>query len=575
MRLKRLLLCQVGADFDPARHVAAGPWCFAGMEHVHPRWDEDELVEAFAGPEEWAAHLRLTQRLAEQLVATWAERLNFRHGRAYSPRFWRVMALNWLVNATQSLWFRWRHAAALIARHDRPLEIALWRGRGEDWHAADFVAFYRAMLRPRMEYWMTSLVWDALAPSDWPRLEVPPTEADRLTAAAAPPAAEETLSGRLTRTLFGRLPFQSIPGVRAAKLPLSLLILVLPRRPSRDCYDGGFRDTEIFDHFPVAFLDLLDHVLTETLPRSLDRDFPRIEARALGLSYAPGRLLVDTVAAPDDGVRIVAAMAHEKGERVVTSQHGSDYGDRLAVSDAPVLEYPYHGFITWGWKGQSGYRGRFVPLPAPALARTAGRHREAGPALILVGSHMSVRGTRLGAMPQLAEVVRYRRDKLVFIDALAEPARSFLQYRPYRRAIQDLDEEGWLRARTREQLALHEGDLTSAMLGCRLLVLDHPGTTLPVALSANVPTIGFWRPAARPLAPEAEAVYSALAEAGIIHDDPESAARAVERVWSDVQGWWRSEKVQMARSAWCRQYARTAPVWWWHWAKALWHLSRI
>ncbi|MBX9635628.1 MAG: hypothetical protein K2X44_11660, partial [Magnetospirillum sp.] len=394
MTLKRLLLCKVGTDFDPARHVAAGPWCFSGAEDVFPEWDRQDFAEAFSNSAEWADNIGLTQRLAEQLVAVWAERLNARHGRAYGIRFWRVMTLNWLVNAVQSLWFRWRHASALIVRQaGQPLEIALWLGDDTDWHAADFIAFYRAMLRPRMEYWMTSLVWDALAPASWPRLSLPPTESDRAVAAAAPPAAQETFSGRVARTLFGRLPFNSIPGIKAAKLPLSLLILALPRRPSADRYDDTCGDHAILDHFPPAFLAVLDHFLSETLPRSLGADFHGIESRATGLRYAPGRLLLDTVAAPDDAVRIIGAMAHEKGERVVTSQHGSDYGDRLAVSDAPVLEYPYHGFISWGWKAQANYRGNFVPLPAPVLSRTANRHREASADMILVGSHISVRGT--------------------------------------------------------------------------------------------------------------------------------------------------------------------------------------
>ena len=48
----------------------------------------------------------------------------------------------------------------------------------------------------------------------------------------------------------------------------------------------------------------------------------------------------------------------------------------------------------------------------------------------------------------------------------------------------------------------------------------------------------------------------------------------MNEIWADVEGWWRGEAVQSARHAWCRQYARTAMLWQWHWAKALWQLAR-
>ena len=32
--------------------------------------------------------------------------------------------------------------------------------------------------------------------------------------------------------------------------------------------------------------------------------------------------------------------------------------------------------------------------------------------------------------------------------------------------------------------------------------------------------------------------------------------------------------MEAARRAWCHRYARTATLWQWHWAKALWQLAR-
>ena len=66
------------------------------------------------------------------------------------------------------------------------------------------------------------------------------------------------------------------------------------------------------------------------------------------------------------------------------------------------------------------------------------------------------------------------------------------------------------------ELALHRGDLGSAILSCGLLVLDYPGTTLNLALAGNVPTVCFWAPGIWPAAEEAAPFFDALAEAGIL-----------------------------------------------------------
>ena len=93
------------------------------------------------------------------------------------------------------------------------------------------------------------------------------------------------------------------------------------------------------------------------------------------------------------------------------------------------------------------------------------------------------------------------------------------------------------------------------MLGCRLLVLDHAGTTLAQALAANIPLLLYWDPATASFTPEAEALLGKLREAGILHDSPESAAAKAAEIWDDVPGWWAS--VRTACKPWTSQHALT------------------
>jgi putative transferase (TIGR04331 family) len=102
------------------------------------------------------------------------------------------------------------------------------------------------------------------------------------------------------------------------------------------------------------------------------------------------------------------------------------------------------------------------------------------------------------------------------------------------------------------------GSLDAAMLSCRLMVLDHHGTTLNLAFAANTPLVLYWDPRAWELCPEAEALLELLHGAGIWHPTPEDAAAGVARIWPDARGWWQAARVQSVRLRWCERFALSA-----------------
>lgn len=265
-------------------------------------------------------------------------------------------------------------------------------------------------------------------------------------------------------------------------------------------------------------------------------------------------------------------MAHEKGEKLVCSQHGGwSYAFSRSIGPQIETEHPYHAFLTWGWRGQDDLPGRFFPLPSPLLADAIGKRRR-GSSLILVGTHMGLQGFRMGGLPRFEDVLEYRKDKTRFFAALPAPMRADSQYRPYLRVLQDLEDEEFVAAAFPE-VSILTGDLDQAMYGCRILVMDHPGSTLPPALVAGVPTICYWRPEARPLSSQSESIFAEWRRVGMLHDTPEAAARHAAAIWDDVDGWWQSPPVQAARREWCRHYALTRKLWWIDWLKGLYRLS--
>lgn len=566
MAPSRLIISAIPDDFDPRRDVALGPWCFVGRENQCPDWDRLDFVDPFPTPEDWVEADRLTRRLANQLVPRWADRMNRRHGRNYGLGFWRVFLLNWLAVVIPALWSRFRHVQAVVERHGAQSLCVAVAADWPRWNIANTLDVLPLLWSPEGDEQLSSLAVKALAPPNW-RLDVHPSQPKATESGST---RRSRLSGLLHR-LTGRLAVNQATGLKWGRLPLSLWATLMPRRAARDHFD--FSDSGIFDRFPAAFLDLLDVVLERTLPHGMADGFAELEREALAETYHPGRLLVDAINSEDDRERMIVAMAWQRGERLVGVQHGGTYGTHRAMMHAAETEYRYHGFLTWGWRAQEDCAGCFIPVPSVQLSAIAGRHREAEERLILVGNSMVVHGTRLGWLPKPRHYLSYRRAKLAFLGGLEESVRGRAAYRPYRRNVTVLQDDEFVRD-AYPDLPLVEGDLDRALLRCRLAVIDHPITTILTVMAGNVPSIFYWEPDAWPLARQAQPVFDELRRVGILHDSPEAAAAQVNAVWADVAGWWARPEIQAARRRFIRDYARTSRVWWWHWMRALLHLSR-
>jgi putative transferase (TIGR04331 family) len=84
----------------------------------------------------------------------------------------------------------------------------------------------------------------------------------------------------------------------------------------------------------------------------------------------------------------------------------------------------------------------------------------------------------------------------------------------------------------------------------------------------------FWNPAHFALTPQAVPYFDKLRSAGILFDNPQDAAKKVNEIWHDVQGWWQQPEVQNAKDEFCHQFARTSKNWRKEWSEFLKQLNR-
>lgn len=574
----RLFTTALDDTFDPARDVALGPWCYLGWEHLDPGWDERGFPTTF--PDQTA--IRVAAARCRGLAEEWVDRLQpeweERHGERHSREYWRYLAFGWLATLLHTSWARYVHIRAFIARSgDRPFEVAVLR-RPEPMHLADTGAFIESCCQEPYDFLVNSLILRKLAPPNWKLVEVDPwIEGEDKGPPPVPSRSVPTGYRRLlewARDRGLRLSFEQIPGVGHLEwLFWSLVLNLMPRRsPLPPAVQEGSEPSADFPPLPPEFRAVVEELVALTMPRSLGDGYAALTERVRRRRTVPGRLFVGYINLGNDSDKAFTASAAEKGERVVHVQHGGMYGMAPVVAVACDTEYRHEAFLSWGWSRHGDYAGHFVPLPSPMLARFADRHRFRDRHVLFVGGVMRGRLQRLRTAPQSTEFLDYRRDKVTFIKALSPEVRESLVYRPYFRSHHQFLDQEYLEPRV-GPLRILRGDLTEAMLGCRLLILDNPSTSLCQALAGNVPTISFWSPVYFPLTEEAAKVHDHLRRVGLFFDSPEEAAAQVSAIWDRVEDWWASPEIQEARRVWCSYFAATSGNWRWEWLIGLYRIA--
>ena len=555
----RVLVLGRGSDeLTVARHVLAGPWPLADVEKARCGSAEDftMLQEPFADPvllETAACQARhLMATLAPQLAGLFNERLGVNLPRS----FWDMALAPWLSTALEVLVDRLHRAEALVRTFGTEnLEVPLWPAQsGFKFMSTRDMTFY-GVLDPDWNHWLFSRLLEGRLPPAWRAVQATAPEGVQRRGTKH----EESVARRLLRRAVFGLPFPRVKGFSAGESLVLSAALALNRGQTDRTLPPEAYDEPAAPPLPlgVEAPEILKLLLT-MLPASISE--ARHEGR-LPVSLPAGppffkTRVVSVAACDDDTYRLRMALERGRGCRLLFIQHGGDYGYVRTSVAFPLVEYSQHAFFSWGWKRHGDMAGNIVPMPHAQLHKIRNAHHETAPTLVFVGTEMATLPYTLKSMPRTTQMFGYRNDKARFFEALPEGLQAKTLYRPYFDVPSSLCDAPWVLSRFP---AVHRctGPLEAAMLHCRLLVLDHLGTTFAQALAANVPTVLFWRPELCRLTPEATPLVDELARTGMLFHDPAAAAHHVAAVWDNVADWWNGAELCKARAAFAEQFALT------------------
>jgi putative transferase (TIGR04331 family) len=300
----------------------------------------------------------------------------------------------------------------------------------------------------------------------------------------------------------------------------------------------------------------LSSAIVHDLPVCFLEGYAGLRAAAAQIGPFPKAVLSANAWHYDEPFKLWAASA--AGERTVLLgvQHGGNYGiDACSPSEEHETAVT-DVFYTWGWTGETT-RAKTVPMPAPKLVgREAWTPDPARRGILLVTTSTPRYSLQLDRGPEGFERTLDRQRR--FVLALSDARFAELRVRPHR------EDSGWgiaerlTAARPGVTIETWQVPFDASLAAARLFVCDHLSTTFAEALAARRPTVLFWDPADTPIRDAARDVFEGLRAAGILFDDPESAARAVDAAGDDVAAWWGEPARVHAVAAFAGRFARTS-----------------
>jgi len=242
----------------------------------------------------------------------------------------------------------------------------------------------------------------------------------------------------------------------------------------------------------------------------------------------------------------------ESNVPLVVAQHGSGPFHKLNArwqNDIDVSNY----YFTTG-KGNQNISSKMVDVGQLFNMGQKNKYNPNG-ALTLVEVVMPRYSFDIRTMVIAGQNINYFEEQFIFVNNLSPRIIKKTNVRLYKQDYGWHQKERWRNKFPKINLDNGRYPLQSLVRNSRLVVCTYAATTYNIYLSLNIPVVIFWNPLFWELHESSNEIFKNLKRARIYHDNPESAAKHVNEIWSDVDKWWSSNSVQRARKEFCRNYA--------------------
>lgn len=546
-----------------------GEWC--RLYDRRSMWEglDAEVVPEYGwGEGQQDADYAYVQGLYEQLLVELSEALNRYHGTSHTLRYWRILLGLWLYRFAAIVFNRWA-TIHLAIRHRAIAGTIVLDLPEEQTIARDSLAFIYAYIG---DAWNHALYGRIL--SGWTDVRIERVAADAIVESVRKPIliSPLTLKQRLKRfaargvsKLAGALSRPTDALVISSHLPLKqdiwlqLALGQIPhyrQSPSLPQVPPDLAERERFclnASGYSGFEQCVRTLIPEQIPTCYLEGYPALMAAATELAWPKRPKVIFTANRfdTDETFKMWTAAKVEEGAPYVIGQHGGNYGTAKYCPSETHEVVTADRYLTWGWTEDSPKHYPAVALKMAGL--NSGRWNPSG-GLLLITVCGDLPDTPWDHVNGFAE---YLEQQFIFVESLPSQISKQVVVRLHAayRYLGWSEDERWRDRSSSTRVDVGSTPIKSLISQSRLTIHSYNSTGILETLALNIPTLCFWNTKHWRLRPSAMPYFDRLKQAGIFHENAESAAAKAAEVWGDVAGWWDQPEVQEARSYFCERFA--------------------
>ena len=561
--MKKIVFSSNGGAFR-ASDVLMGAWCL--NNEINP-FESISKFNVVPDPVSGAGLWRYSQSsidIAEALLTIIIKGLNKSNNVHFSYEFWRIMAFPWLLTLVQTVWERKLRVDYVLEKYgDEKFSIKIIHNN-INWNFTDSLDFFEnGIHNTNYNDWLFSMLFDEYLPDKWNVKYYSPSSNNKNNR-----YSEKYYKNNIKDIIKTILRCRGVYGLN--RIEESLFSFILHINPSTPSSDKKGINKPTLNEKEIPLIRFIEKITPFTIPNSIlnvpeEKLIQKKESKNIKY-YVIGPYLNW-----EDKDKYFYAKKVELGNRLILTQHGSNYGTSKSFAFPGEIEFKQSHFFSWGWDEQDEYKKNILPLPSPFLTKLTQKKKKRSNKLILAGTKEYLYPYRFSSLPQPIDRIKSFNEKKHFIQNLDSNVFSLLEYFIYPDETSSFTNSKYL-IEIFPTLNIKRGNLINDIFKCRLLVLDHPGTSLNIALASNIPTICFFNNETWEVCSQAKPYFAELINANIIFNSGIEASEKVNEIWSDVNEWWGQKNVINARKLWVNKFANTNKNWKRKWLKTLWKL---
>ena len=227
---------------------------------------------------------------------------------------------------------------------------------------------------------------------------------------------------------------------------------------------------------------------------------------------------------------------------LIIGQHGGSYGiSKLNFSEYHELSIADR-YISWGWTNKSSKK-KIYPL-GQLNSKSLSKSKPSKTKLLIVTATLPRYSYILQSMTISSQWLSYFNNQTDFIKNLDKSVTKETTVRLYRHDYK-WDQIGrWKEVFPNLNYDKGVSNIEKLYHETKIYVATYNATTFLETFRLNIPTVIFWDPNYWENRDSVKMLFSELKRVKVFHDTPESAAKHINEIWNNVEGWWGSSEVK-------------------------------